>query len=94
MKCDDKKLELLKQITATRFVLEDLALYLNTHPMDKAVIERHNFYAMQYKSLRETYEMHYGMLSHNVCSPSPWQWINEPWPWEYEANFRFEKEEK
>ena len=94
MKSEDKKFELLKQITATRFVIEDLALYLNTHPMDKAVIERHNFYATQFKSLKETYERHYGMLTHTVCSPCPWQWINEPWPWEYEANFRFEKEEK
>lgn len=94
MKSDDKRFELLKQITSTRFVLEDLALYLNTHPMDKAVIEKHNFYAMQYKSLKETYEMHYGMLSHTACSPYPWQWINEPWPWEYEANFRFEREDR
>lgn len=95
MKHVDSRLELLKQISVAHFMQEDLALYLNTHPMDKPVIERHNFYVMQSKALTEKYNSHYGMLTNrDVCSPYPWQWINDPWPWEYEANFRFEKEER
>ena len=95
MKIDSNRVELLRQITAAHFMEIDLSLYLNTHPMDKDVLERFNFYVMQCKALRENYEMNYGMLSaQGTCSPYPWQWINEPWPWEYEANFKLEREEK
>ena len=95
MKMDKNKTELLRQICAMNFMKEDLSLYLNTHPMDKDLLERYNFYVMQCKALKENYEMNYGMLSeHSVSSTFPWQWIDEPWPWEYEANFRLEREEK
>lgn len=88
------KTELLKQIVASEFIKEDLALFLNTHPMDKDALAKYNFYVMESKGLRESYEMNYGMLSeHNSMSPYPWQWINNPWPWESDANFDFKKED-
>lgn len=87
------KMELLKQIVAIEFMKDDLALYLNTHPMDREAIAKYNFYVMESKGLKESYEMNYGMLSeHDSLSPYPWQWSNNPWPWENEANFKFEKE--
>ncbi|NMM62471.1 spore coat protein CotJB [Clostridium sp. P21] len=87
------RMELLKQITATCFMKEDLSLYLNTHPTDQNAIAKYNFYVMQGKKLKEKYEMHYGMLTENSsCSPRPWQWINEPWPWEPDANFQLNRE--
>jgi len=88
------KMELLKQITANKFMKVDLALYLNTHPMDQDALSKYNFYVKESKVLIECYEMNFGMLcQHNSLSPFPWQWINEPWPWEYDANFKFEKGE-
>lgn len=93
MKGEIDRMELLKLITISSFMKEDLSLYLNTHPMDEKVITRYNFHVMESKALKERYEMNYGMLSeHESCSPCPWQWIDQPWPWEYEANFRFHKE--
>lgn len=89
------KMELLEQITATEFIKEDLALFLNTHPMDQEALKKYNFYVIESKKLKECYEMNYGMLSeHDSLSPYPWKWINSPWPWEYEANFRFQKGDK
>jgi hypothetical protein len=82
------KFELLEQIMAVDFMMEDLHLYLNTHPMDREAVVKHNSYVMQSKMLRETYERLYGPITENSCSPYPWQWINEPWPWEFEANPR------
>ena len=88
------KMELLKQISAVRFMLTDLGLFLNTHPNDKETVVEYNYYIMQWRGLKENYEMHYGMLTeHDSLSPHPWQWIDEPWPWDYEANFTFEKED-
>ena len=86
------KMELLKQVVASEFMKEDLALFLNTHPMDQEALAKYNFYVIESKGLKECYEMNYGMLSeHGSLSPYPWQWINDPWPWENEANFEFEK---
>lgn len=95
MKGEMSKMELLKQITAVSFMTEDLGLYLNTHPMDREAIAKYNTYLMQSRNLKQNYERQFGMLSeHDSLSPYPWQWINEPWPWEYEANFRLDGEER
>ncbi len=84
---DEKdKLGLLQQIMAADFMMIDLHLYLNTHPMDRDAIVKHNSFAMQSKMLKEAYERLYGPIAENSCNPYPWQWINEPWPWECEAN--------
>ncbi len=88
------KLEMLKQISATRFMLVDLALFLNTHPLDREAVVEYNNYVMQWRGLKENYDMNCGMLTQlDSLSPFPWQWKEEPWPWENEANFMFEKEE-
>ena len=88
------KMELLKLIVASEFMKEDLALYLNTHPMDQNALANYNFYVKESKGLKESYEMNYGMLSeHDSLSPYPWQWPNNPWPWENDANFKLEKED-
>lgn len=83
------KEELLKQITVIDFMIEDLHLYLNTHPEDREAIIKYNTFVMQCHALKQQYERFYGMLSeHGSFSPYPWQWMNEPWPWKYEANFK------
>jgi spore coat protein JB len=82
------KMELLKQITAAHFMVEDLHLYLNTHPMDRDALVKYNAFVMQYNMLVQTYEKQFGPLDEHSCSAFPFQWICEPWPWEYEANFK------
>jgi len=93
MKNEMNKMELLKQISAAKFMMEDLSLFLNTHPTDRETIVEYNYYVKEWRDLKENYEMNYGMLSDDSLSCYPWQWISEPWPWENEANFKFEKEE-
>lgn len=89
MSKETDKFELLKQISALDLVSIDLHLYLNTHPMDRNALEKYNSLVMQTKMLKDRYEKFYGMLSaHGSFSPYPWQWIDEPWPWEYEANYK------
>ena len=95
MRHEMNKTDLLKQISATEFMKEDLALYLNTHPMDRDALTKYNYYVAESRKLKEYYEMNYGMLTeHDSLSPYPWQWICNPWPWENDANFELEKEDK
>ena len=83
------KMKSLKRIAAVNFAMEDLSLYLNTHPMDCEAVGRYNAFVIEANALKQNHERYYGMISeHSSQSPCPWQWINEPWPWEYEANFR------
>ncbi|OPJ58061.1 spore coat protein CotJB [Clostridium oryzae] len=92
---DMNKMDLLKQIMVTDFMIVDYQLYLDTHPDDQEAITRYNSLAAQSSSLKTVYNKHYGMLSQGKSESSyPWQWINQPWPWEYSANFEFDKEDR
>lgn len=87
------KKELLKEITAVDFSLIDLHLYLNTHPTDRNALAAHNSLVTKARMLKENYEMLFGPLSYGCYNKYPWQWMNEPWPWEYDANFKLCEEE-
>ena len=68
------------------FVLQELALYLDTHPEDKEALELYREYQKIY---------HKGMMEYNECNPlkhgmptqgDRYRWLDDPWPWEYAAN--------
>lgn len=80
--------EMLRRISALDFFIIDLHLYLNTHPDDNEAIEMYNNCVVQVKELREEYNKMYGMLlANNSTSKQPWQWIDNPWPWQKNFNF-------
>ena len=81
--------QLLKELSAMDFYTIDLQLYLDTHPKDRDALQKYNAVATQAAALREEYESKYGPLTGaRSTSKYPWQWINNPWPWQYEFNFR------
>lgn len=83
------KMDLLKKITVANFMVEDLSLYLNTHPNDCEAVDKYNHFLKEANEYKGMYEKYYGMISeHGSPNPCPWNWIKEPWPWEYDANFR------
>ena len=88
------KKELLKEITAVDFSIIDLHLYLNTHPTDRNALTTYNSLVTKAHMLKQNYERSFGPLSYGSYSPCPWQWINEPWPCECEANFELYREER
>jgi len=82
-------MELRRELSAVHMMLEDLQLYLNTHPTDRNAIAKRNVFVNQYKMVMEDYNRNFGMFNQDdSLSTFPWQWIEEPWPWEYEANFK------
>lgn len=95
MKTENNRFELLEQITALDFMVEDLQLYLDTHPTDRNALAKYNSVIPQLKMLEQKYSRMFGPLTeHDSQSAYPWQWICEPWPWEYEANFRIASKER
>jgi spore coat protein JB len=78
-----QKQDMLEQIKSVDFAIEELALYLDTHPDDNKAICLHNNYCNQMKDLKDMYQKMYGPLS-IYCPCNMWKWIEEPWPWEGE----------
>ncbi|NMA87145.1 MAG: spore coat protein CotJB [Tissierellia bacterium] len=73
---------LLKEIMEISFVLVETSLYLNTHPDDQRALNLHNTYSQKYSELITQYESRYGLITNTGISGYPWNYINEPWPWE------------
>lgn len=86
--------EILRRLTALDFVAVDLALFLDTHPDDREALDTYNDILTQADALRKQYEQLCGPLcSYRSMSAYPWQWIDDPWPWQYTFNFNLPREE-
>lgn len=79
-----EKKELLLEIMKNDFILVDLQLYLDNHPNCSAALEDFNQFSRISMELKEQYHRMYGPLINfgYMDSEIPWQWIDEPWPWE------------
>jgi spore coat protein JB len=80
---------------ALDFVALDLALFLDTHPGDRDALAKYNDTVAQANDLRKEYEDVFGPLySFRSMSGRPWQWIDDPWPWQFSFNFEAPREER
>ena len=73
---------LMSQIRSLAFAVNDLALYLDTHPCDQNALRCHTDYAEQLHDLKMLYQKEYGPLSIYAPMENGWEWIESPWPWE------------
>ncbi|MFW6034753.1 MAG: spore coat protein CotJB [Halothermotrichaceae bacterium] len=77
--------DLLKDIMSLKFAVLETILYLDTHPEDETVLKLHNQFATHLEELIREYQQNYGLLSPYCPNAKyPWQWIDEPWPWQIE----------
>lgn len=79
--CDcnnNKQRELLNSIRELDFAIQELALYLDTHPMDERALCLHREYCKQLRNAEDMYQRVYGPLSIK-CPCNKWRWIEEPW---------------
>lgn len=76
---------LMKRINEASFAMDDVVLYLDTHPNDRNAL---NFYHQVKEMRREalkTYESQFGPLTPDaVQSTTQWTWLQGRWPWERE----------
>ncbi len=73
----------LSKIRELQFAVLETNLYLNTHPEDMRVLKLHNEFATELCMLTQQYQENYGLLRANFSEAEfPWQWIEEPWPWQ------------
>ena len=72
----------LFQLQTLAFVLQELALYLDTHKDDKEAFAAFKTYRKVYANALENYEKNCGPLTHLGVSDDVYNWLEKPWPWE------------
>ena len=79
------KCEALQAVNEAGFVVQELALYLDTHPGCNAGLSKYQQAQQAYHQAVANYECQYGPLTFDEAeSCSCWQWVTSPWPWEME----------
>lgn len=81
---DNNREELMKKVMAYKFAVNDMSLFLDTHPTDEKALKLHNEYVREYDKAKCEYESKYGPLSFETEMDS-WQWVTDMWPWETEV---------
>ena len=76
----------LTQLQTMAFMIQELALYLDTHRVDSEALEVYRSYQKMYHDCKREYEKKCGPLTHTSQTEGPYRWLDEPWPWEYARN--------
>lgn len=77
--------EMMNQIYLSSFMVDDIKLYLDTHPDDTEALEAFREYSRMRNQTLNEYAKLYGPLTVDLASAScadRWNWVNEPWPWQ------------
>lgn len=77
---------LMQQIYEAGFAIDDVLLYLDTHPCDEEALAYYESFRKLYAKLVKDYSIHFGPLNVNqVDVANQWTWAKTPWPWEMEG---------
>ena len=77
----------LHELQTLAFAITELGEYLDTHSNDRETFNLFRNYVRMYKEARERYEaMHGPLMQKNAADQDCYNWLKDPWPWDYEAN--------
>jgi len=83
----EKPVTAMSELQALNFAIQELALYLDTHRNDLEALELYRSYQQRYQRCMTEYQRKRGAMNHmQVSDAKTYDWINEPWPWEYAKN--------
>ena len=75
------------ELQVLAFAIQELALYLDTHRNDREALELYQTYQQMYHEGVKKYTEKCGPMNHRMETKSDqYQWLDDPWPWEYAAN--------
>ena len=75
----------LSELMALDFAIDELGLYLTTHPEDTEVLNLYWSYIKLGREGREAYEKQYGPILQTDVTPGSFKWLDDPWPWDLEG---------
>lgn len=76
----------MAELQTLAFAINELALYLDTHREDTEALEMYRTYQKMYMEGRKKYERECGPLSHMSEAGNKFNWLDDPWPWEYASH--------
>jgi len=76
----------MTQLQTMAFMLQELALYLDTHREDQEALELYRSFQEIYNQCKKEYESKCGPLNHMSKTEGEYKWLDDPWPWEYAKN--------
>jgi len=83
----EKPVTPLSELQVLGFAIQELALYLDTHRDDLEALQVYQDYQKLYAHCRSEYLKKHGPMNHyQETASGQYQWLNDPWPWEYCKN--------
>ena len=77
---------LLRKVYEASFAVDDVILYLDTHPDDQDALNYYQYVSELRKQAMDAYEAQCGpLMIDEVRSDNYWTCVNNPWPWEGEC---------
>lgn len=78
-----EKCAAMKKLQAICFVMDDLRLFLDTHPFETGALTQYEETRLQRNQLLSEFETNFGPIeTYNVKQNNQWTWVDSPWPWE------------
>lgn len=83
MKKSAEQEKLFMKIQKVSFAMDDLRLYLDTHPCcEKGLEYFQKLKEMREKALKEYTKMYGPLVAYDVAECDVWQWNDGPMPWQ------------
>lgn len=77
----------MSELQTLAFAIQELALYLDTHRDDREALALYRNYQKMYKQSKDEYKKIHGPLTHHMVSDAEqYEWLDDPWPWEFSKN--------
>ena len=76
----------LSELMALDFAIDELGLYLTTHPNDQQALELYWSYIRLGRAGRAKYEETNGPLLQTDITEGGFRWLDDPWPWDKGGN--------
>lgn len=86
-----EKAALLQKLNEVSFAVNDILLFLDTHPCDEKAMAFFHDVSEQRNTLLKEYASSYGPLTIDTAScrdSDTWKWMEQPFPWEQEGGCR------
>lgn len=75
--------QLLDVIDQTSFALDEILLFLDTHPCDQAALSYYHRVMDTRRNALNAYQASCGpLMADQVTSDNYWSWVSSKWPWE------------
>ena len=83
---EEKPVTPMTDLQTMAFVIQELALYLDTHKEDTEALSLYRTFQKMYRDAENAFTADCGPLNHMTPADGNYRWLDDPWPWEYAKN--------